>query len=221
MDGNELLAYRAGTGPRTIMLVGGIHTGFESNTVELVERLRDHFRTNTRDILPGVTLLFVPLLNVDGLEFGRQIRGRFNGNEVDLNRNWGCGWSPDAEFANGAVDPGSEPFSEPETRALGSLIERVRPQAVLFYHSAADGVFAGNCGSNTSISEDMARIYGEASGYPYGSDFSAYAVTGSAPAWVDSIGIAAADVELASPEASEFQRNLNAVIALQRWVMGL
>lgn len=216
-----MVAYRAGSGPRTIMLIGGIHAGFESNTIRLVEQLRDYFRLNPDNILSAITLIFVPALNADGVAFGRELRGRFNGNEVDLNRNWGCGWSPEAVFSRGPVDPGSEPFSEPETIALGSLIQRVQPSAVLFYHSAADGVFAGNCESETTISEELAQVYGDATGYPYGSDFSAYAVTGTAPAWVDSTGIPSVDVELASAEATEFDRNLRGVLALQRWIAGL
>jgi hypothetical protein len=36
---------------------------------------------------------------------------------------------------------------------------------------------------------------------------------------VDSIGIPALDVELATADGTEFQRNLNAVLAVQRWLV--
>lgn len=213
-----MVAYRVGTGSQVVMLVGGIHAGFEANTITLVEQLRDHFQQRSSDVLPQITLIFVPVVNVDGQAYGRQLRGRFNANEVDLNRNWGCGWSPEAVFGRGAVDPGSEPFSESETIALGSLIQRVQPAAVLFYHSAANGVFAGNCDAESSVSDDLASVYGTATGYPFGGEFSSYAVTGTAPAWVDSTGIPALDVELATADGTEFQRNLNGVMAVQRWL---
>lgn len=198
------------------MLVGGIHAGFETNTVRLMDEMREHFQRTPSDILPGISLLVIPALNPDGLEYGRQLRGRFNDNNVDLNRNWGCGWSPDAEFSGGIVDAGEQPFSEPETRALGSLIQQVQPATVLFYHSAARGVFAGRC---IGISDELAQVYGEATGYPYGEAFGAYNVTGTAPSWVDGLGIPAVDVELATADQTELIRNLRGVLAVQAWVL--
>lgn len=217
-QGRDLIAYRFGTGAKTLMLIGGIHMGFEANTVQTVEGLKNHFASHPRDILPDVTLIFVPMLNPDGGEYGRQLRGRFNGNNVDLNRNWGCDWSAQAVFRETTVNAGSQAFSESETQALGSLIQRIEPAAVLFYHAAANGVFAGHC-NDTSVSQEMAMIYGIASGYPYGAGFGDYEITGSAAQWLDSIGIRAADIELASAELPEIDRNLRAVLALQQWLV--
>jgi hypothetical protein len=90
----------------------------------------------------------------------------------------------------------------------------------MFYHAAANGVFAGACDESRNVSSDLAALYGQASGYPYGESFSAYAVTGTAPAWVDSIGIPALDVELATADTTEFNRNLQAILAVQSWVLG-
>jgi len=219
VEGRDLLAYRLGTGSRTLLLVGGIHAGFEANTIRLVEELYSHFSSTPGDIRPGISLLLVPSLNPDGVRYGRELRGRFNANNVDLNRNWACGWSTEAEFGGGLVDAGAQPFSEPETLALGALIQQVQPVAVLFYHSAARGVFAGDC--ERGISAEMAAVYGEASGYPYGEAFEKYRVSGSAPAWVDSQGIPAADVELASADLTELVRNLRAIMALQDWALRL
>lgn len=201
-----------------LVLVGGVHAGFESNTIELVEALRAHFASNPADILEGVTLLFVPVLNPDGQARGRILEGRFNANGVDLNRNWGCGWSPQAEWRLGPVNPGAAPFSEPETQALGALIEQTMPSAVLLYHGAANGVYAGDCGGD-GASFALAAVYGEASGYPYGAPFSEYNLTGTIPNWLESRGIAAVDVELATSEGIEFARNLRGVLAVQRWVV--
>jgi hypothetical protein len=218
VNGADLLAYRQGTGDNMIMLVGGIHMGYEAITVELVNELRNFFRERPQEILPGITLVFVPAINPDAAAYGEQLRGRFNANNVDLNRNWGCGWSPEAVFQEQEVNPGSEPFSEPETRALGSLIQRVQPDVVLFYHAAANGVYGGNCNPGSTVSDELAEVYGTASRYPFEGDFGAYEVTGSAPAWVDSLGIPALDVELATSESTEFQRNLNGLMAVQRWL---
>jgi hypothetical protein len=88
----DLIAYRFGTGSRVIMLIGGIHAGFEANTVTLMDEFRQYFTVNPEMIDAEVTFVIVPSLNPDGLAVGRTLQGRFNGNNVDLNRNWGCGW---------------------------------------------------------------------------------------------------------------------------------
>ncbi len=210
----NLRAVRIGTGAKTLMLVGGIHAGFEINTIRLMNEVIIHFQSI--GVPDGITLLIVPVLNVDGYTLGESRQGRFNDNFVDLNRNWGCNWSSEAFFREDKVNAGSEAFSEPETQALGALIQQVQPYAVLFYHAAARGVFAGNCGGSTS--QEVARLYGDASGYPYGESFGAYPITGTAPNWVDSLGIASADIELASADSTEFTRNLRALQALIIWL---
>lgn len=218
-----MLAYRLGTGDTLLMLVGGVHGGWEGNTVTLVEELIAHFSANPQDILPGMSLLFVPALNPDGVALGRTVNGRFNSNGVDLNRNWGCDWSPEAVFRDIPVSAGNAAFSEPETVSLAALINDLRPATVLFYHSAANGIFAGDCDTTNTgnISGEMSAVLGAATGYSYGQDFSAYEVSGTESNWVDGLGIPSADVELASTEFTEFERNLRGVMALQCWLLGV
>jgi len=214
--GEPLTAYRYGTGSKIILLVGGIHTGYEANTVRLMRELQEHYTRNAAGILPQISLVMVPVLNADGLPYPQQLRGRFNANNVDLNRNWACGWSASAVFQEQAVDPGESAFSEPESIALGGLIQQIRPQAVIFYHAAANGVFPGNC--EGFVSMPLAATYSAASGYPYSADFGDYAITGSASGWVDSQGIPAIDVELATATETEIVENLQGIDAVQRWI---
>ena len=177
LEGRPLIARRFGEGNTLLMLVGGIHGGYESNTSQLMEEFIIYFETLPETVLPGASLLIIPALNPDGVMKPDTLVGRFNANGVDLNRNWGCNWQETAYFYEQEVYPGAEPFSEPESRALAALINDLRPAVVLFYHSAADGVFAGHCDGNTH-SEEMAAVFGSASGYPYQSDFTKYDVTG-------------------------------------------
>ncbi|NDJ62646.1 MAG: DUF2817 domain-containing protein [Chloroflexi bacterium] len=220
--GRAISGRRFGAGDQALLLVGGMHGGWEANTVALINELIAHFAAAPGAVLPGVSLILIPAANPDGLVLGRQPEGRFNANNVDLNRNWACGWSPEAVWRDQPVDPGPRPFSEPETVALASFIEALRPAAALFYHSAADGIFAGNCRgvAPTADSEMMAAVLGAATGYSFGAPFTAYPVTGTAPSWVDSLGIPAADVELQSWTGTEFERNLRGIMALQRWLIG-
>lgn len=216
-EGRAITARRFGSGPRALLLVGGIHGGWEANTVALLEELIAHFEATPADVLPGLTLVLVPAANPDGLARGREADSRFNANGVDLNRNWGCGWSAQAVWRDQPVNAGERPFSEPETQALAALVRQLQPAAALFYHSAASGVYAGNCDGDHG-SALLAQVVGEATGYSYGQPFSAYRVTGTAPSWVDGQGIPAADVELQTGNDSEFARNLAGVMALQRWL---
>ena len=164
--------------------------------------------------------MVVPAANPDGLLRGQSPEGRFNSHGVDLNRNWGCGWQPAAVWRATPVSPGTGAFSEPETQALAAFITRLQPEAALFYHSKAGGVFAGDCadGPDAVDSAQMSAVYGEASGYDYGQAFSAYPVTGTAASWADSQGIYSADVELETSNLTEFDANLRAVLALLAWM---
>jgi len=71
--------------------------------------------------------------------------GRFNGNGVDLNRNWDCRWSPTGLWGTTEVSGGSAAMSEPETQGLAAFLTQPPMDAVVFWHSAVPGVFAGGC----------------------------------------------------------------------------
>jgi hypothetical protein len=219
VEGRDIIGWRFGTGEQVLMLVAGIHAGFEGNTVRLLNEIILYLQATPAAVLPGISLLIVPVANPDGLVQGRRIEGRFNANGVDLNRNWGCEWSSEAYFQNQLVNAGSAPFSEPESASLAALIQQMRPRAVIFYHSAADGIFAGNCEVDHG-SLALAAVIGQASGYSYGEPFTAYRVTGTAASWVDGLGIPAVDLELRTTRETEFDRNLRGLQAVQCWIMG-
>lgn len=214
VEGRDLWAWQFGEGPRTIVLVGGMHGGFEGNTVVLSEELVSYFRLHPAEVLPGIRLVIIPSSNPDGLLRGSGLEGRFNANGVDLNRNWGCDWEPTAMLQDIEVDPGPRAFSEPESLALRAFFIAEPPDAVLFYHSAAGGVFLGECGD-----EPAARWLGdlleESTGYPHQASFDFYVVSGDASNWLAERGIPAAVIELYSRDDTEFEINLAGVMALQ------
>lgn len=219
--GYPIIAQQFGDGPMPVLLIGGIHGGWEMNTVLLMNEVSAHFDAHPEDIAPNLSLYVIPAANPDGLRHGRRRAGRFNANSVDLNRNWGCNWSDEAYWGSREVDPGPKPFSEPETRALRDFIVALQPAAVVWYHSAAGGVFAGRCREDDNGSARLAQVYGEGADYPADAPFSAYAVSGTASDWIDGQGIPSMEVELYSWREIEWEHNLAGIMALQCHFAGL
>lgn len=134
VDGIPLTVHLPESGSAEVVVLAAIHGDEPETTVAVSEALR---------CLPAGELQAAVILcgNPDGM-----VRGtRGNARGVDLNRNFPTSnWRPDPVFyksrANDARDisltPGPEPASEPETRALLSLIERLKPRAVVSLHSA-------------------------------------------------------------------------------------
>lgn len=134
VDGLPITVYLPDSGTAEIVILAAIHGDEPETTVAVSEALR---------CLPSGDLQAAVILcgNPDGM-----VRGtRGNARGVDLNRNFPTSnWRPEPVFyksrANDARDialsPGPEAASEPETRALISLIARLKPRAVVSLHSA-------------------------------------------------------------------------------------
>lgn len=222
--------YRFGGGHRHITLIGGIHGGYEWNTILLAYAMIDHFSDTPRDVPDSLTLHIIPCANPDGLAavIGRSGRfstkdipkntesGRVNGKGVDLNRNWDCRWDSAAVWRKKKVSGGSVPFSETETSLLKTFLLLLRPHCVVSWHSQYPGVFPGKCGSDDEISLPLAKMYSKASGYPYKINFEDYPVTGDASNWLSGQGIPAIHVELTNHHQIEFRRNLETVLVIMK-----
>lgn len=227
-QGRAIEAYTVGDGPIRVLFVGGIHGGYEWNTVQLAYQFIDSVAPQPKLLPHQFTLTIIPVANPDGLarvvgKTGRftpddvsqeTVPGRFNGNDVDLNRNWDCHWSPTARWRDVAVSGGDEPFSEPETRVLRDYILATDPTVVVFWHSAAPGVFAAGCDEPFAPSLAMARAYADGAGYPFAPVFNAYLVTGDAGDWLSRQGISSITVELNNRRDTDWEQNLAGVRAL-------
>lgn len=226
--GLPIIAHRFGDGVQHIVIVGGIHGGYEWNTILLAYRAIDYFKTYFAALPETVTLTIIPSANPDGQELvtgkvgsfsladlaADTIPGRFNANNVDLNRNWDCQWAPSAIWRGNEVSGGPAPFSEPETVVLRDYLLQQHPEAVIFLHSAANGVFASGCPETHQPSMELAQIYGEAAGYPVYERFSAYDVTGDAGDWLTKQDITAISVELINHQDLDLEKNLAGMLAV-------
>jgi hypothetical protein len=218
-----------------VVVVGGIHGGYEWNSVLLAYRFLAYFGSYPEAVPENVRLHIIPTGNPDGIAAvtgqvgpfaatsisGDTTIGRANGNGVDLNRNWGCDWSAEALWREVPVSGGTEPFSEPETRALRDYFSQAGIEVVIWLHSAAGQVIPAGCEDVTHRPSEVAAVlYGEAAGYPIGA-FTAYPISGDAGNWLAQQDIASFTVELSDHQNVEQDRNLRGLLSLLLGIEGL
>lgn len=233
VEGRPITAHTFGTGETNVLLVGGIHGGYEWNSSVLAYEMIDHFTSDPRQIPENITVHIIPNLNPDGLFLATGLEGKFaarditdysmhtagtgrmNANGVDLNRNFDCNWSPESSWRSQPVSGGTTVFSEPEAIALRDYVAAHPPAAAVFWHSMADNVYGSSCdGTLAPATETLVNTYALASGYGAVPLFTAYPVTGAAEDWLASRGVPAVTVELGSRTDSEWNKNLAGTLAI-------
>lgn len=215
-----------------LVFVGGVHGGYEWNSVLLAYEFMDYLEENPTAVPDTVKVTIIPSLNPDGVYtvIGKEGRfsiidipmakgpvgaGRFNVNNVDLNRNFDCKWKPTGMWRGNVVSAGTAAFSEPEAKALRDFVLENDPTAVIFWHSQANAVYASECEAGVlPVTRDIMKAYSNATGYAGVETFDAYEVTGDAEGWLASINIPAITVELQTHETVEWERNLRGINAL-------
>ncbi len=216
--GRPLHAYRLGTGPSVHAIIGAIHGGYEWSTAVLVSKTLEYLQDNPGLIPDTVTLYIIPCANPDGYVTGfGTLKGRMNGNGVDLNRNWDYQWQPTATHGTRPVDTGTGPFSEPETAALRDLILGQNVEAAIFYHNSLSRIFYG-AEPHNSATYELALAVSEATGYPVAANIPGQITTGDAIDWMSAVkGLAGIEIELTTPDDIEWERNLRGLIAFLEW----
>jgi hypothetical protein len=232
VDGNDIKAYRFGTGEKEILFIAGIHGGYSWNTVLLAQQMMDHLKQNPALVPENVKVTIIPVLNPDGLKkvvgttgvftkanvptaSGATVAGRFNANQVDLNRNFDCDWQSSGMWQNKKVSGGTGAFSEPETMALKNYVDNNNPTAVVAFYSAAGGVFASSCHNGVSTeTSSILKKYADASGYKAYADFDFYEITGDMVNWLAKEGVPAISVLLTNHTDTDWAKNLAGIKAL-------
>ncbi len=237
VEGRSIEAHTYGSGPNEIVFVGGIHGGYEWNTVLLAYRLMDYFDVNRAIIPAHLKVTIIPTLNPDGYfkitgttdrfvnlatipDVMGTAPGRFNAHGVDLNRNFDCNWQAKGVWQNKKVSAGTAAFSEPETAGFRDWVTARMPRVVIFAHSASNGVFGAGCNAPIAAStRAFMSAYSTASGYPMNDTFSQYVVTGDASDWLSTVGIPSIGVELKTHETVEFEQNLAGLEAVIKTIL--
>lgn len=137
------------TATRSILVVGCIH-GTERAGEAVTRALR---RTTPPE---GTNWWVVDRFNPDGCDPATQTRQNANG--VDLNRNSPWNWGTD-DRPGDTYYAGPKALSEPESRAIHDLVERVRPAVTVWFHQHAAMVDTSS-GGDHRIERRYARTVG-------------------------------------------------------------
>jgi len=232
VGGSEIKAYHFGTGEEEILFIGGIHGGYSWNTALLGFEIVDWLKANEAKIPENLTVTVIPVLNPDGLSkvtggTGRfaaadvnkseatRTAGRFNGNNVDLNRNFNCEWQSVGTWQNKDVSGGTAPFSEPESEAINDYVNGNKPTAVVTWYSAAGGVYSSECKAGVLPETiELTNLFAKASGYKAFEEFDYYEITGDMVNWFAGQGVPAISVLLTNHTDTELNKNIAGVEAV-------
>ncbi|MSR79002.1 MAG: hypothetical protein EXS59_02545 [Candidatus Taylorbacteria bacterium] len=235
IEGRDIVAYHYGAGTKEILFVGGIHGGYSWNTAKVAYETMDYLKENSGVIPKDVKVTVIPVLNPDGLfkvvsttenfkstdvnaSQAVQTAGRFNSNNVDINRNFDCSWQASAKWQSKTVSGGSAVFSEPESQAIKTYVEASKPTAVVAWYSSAGGVYSSSCDSGVSLETNaITNLYSKASGYPAYESFNVYETTGDMVNWLAKNNIPAISVLLTNHTDTEWVKNQKGIEALLKY----
>jgi protein MpaA len=140
--------------PRPPAVIFGALHGDEPVTAIQAQRLIEDLLERP----PGRQAWIIPAVNIDGLLAG----SKNNARDVDLNRNFASSnWIAEHR---GGYNPGATAESEPESRALAELIDRIGAERLIALH-ATYRVMNWD-GRGRELAEEMGRL----SGYPASGD---------------------------------------------------
>lgn len=218
--GRPLEIYRFGKGTIERLIVAGIHGGSEWNTVDLALELITYLQDHPQTVPDNITLYILPNINPDGYARAHGTEGRTNENGVDLNRNWPYLWQSTWDTSGCwsllPVSAGAYPTSEPETLALLRFILHHEIDALISYHSAALGIFAGGVPDYTP-SMRLAEAVAAVATYQYPPYDTGCSFTGNLTDWAAAQGIASLDIELSNHVDLDLEQNLKILHVFLNW----
>lgn len=221
----KIQCYKIGNGPVEILYAFGIH-GNEVGTVKLAHHFLNWAQSNQFK-LNKYSLYVIPCLNPDGyglaqekpdyLKGGRI--GRFNANNVDLNRNFDTPsfkqksiWSFGQNYTeNIEVFCGNHGNSEPEIIALTKLIKNKKIPILFMFHNADKDVM----GNKNKLSVKLTAIYSQKTGFRHvkEEEWKVLKQTGTAKEWCDLHNIAYIEVEGSTRWGSDWKKQNKAIEA--------
>ncbi len=204
----EIGCYKIGNGLQKIIFISAIH-GNEVGTVKLAHQLINWLTTENKGFKEKFTIFIIPCLNPDGYNLAKEHPdyfkggriGRFNTNNVDLNRNFETPnfktesvWSFGKNYTEKEkVFCGNKPNSEPEIKALTDFIIKQGIKVFFIFHNAGKDVM----GNNIPLSQELVKIYGKETSFRIVKDgeWQEMSQTGTAKEWCELNNIVYIEVE--------------------------
>lgn len=214
----EIFVYPGGNGKNNILFICALH-GNEIGTAKLGSRLINYLANSK---LPAKCFV-IQVANPDG--FAKAIKnpdyknggtiGRFNANNVDLNRNfptksfqtksiWHFGKS-EIEVYCGKIGG-----SEPEIQTIIDFIKKNKINLVFSFHNAGQNIIA----SDDLRASKIAKIFAQKSGYKLltQDDWKKYSQTGTFKEWCEENNISFLEIESSNRYQSDWKKIKAAVL---------
>lgn len=214
-EGRPLLAYYFGTAGVTTLYVGGIH-GNEPSSKYILDDWMGELEANPNQMPKNRQIVVVPSINPDGI--ARNTRNNAKG--VNLNRNFPTdNWRRHIDDTDGyrKNGGGSKPLSEPEAKALASLVQRLRPRLMMSYHAVGSVVIGDKGGYSEAYAARYASMVGYRNATGQSSSVFDYSITGSFEDWAyQKVGVSNMVIELGSYTYRNFPHHREAFWAMLR-----
>lgn len=215
VQGRPIVALKVSSDPlkhtfKPIVRICGAHHGNEVGASETVimftKHLLDNYATDARlkKLIKEREIWLIPMVNPDGVAK----RSRYNANRKDLNRNYGY------HFGR-SYKAGSNPYSEPETRAIRDQAADTPFALSLSFHCSGDIVnylwnYTKVRAPDQKLILELANGYASSNGYEVTEGADWYQTNGDTDDWAyGCTGVIDTTIEVANPSFSGMSRVFN------------
>ncbi len=185
LEDRDIFCIRVGDGERSAVFAASFH-GLEYLTAPALLSFVHNF-VQMQQYHQKITAYFVPMVNPDGVEIAIHginpqlayhrdiIRNvgicefskvwQANASGVDINHNFNADWKSICNAPAPTKYGGAYPESEPETRAVASLLRRIEPELFVAFHSQGKEIYYDFNGMESKLARTNAGEVAKLAGY--------------------------------------------------------
>ena len=185
MENRDIFAIEIGCGEKCAVMAAAFH-GLEYLTAAALMRFVHDFR-QMKHYHQKIRIIFVPMVNPDGVEIALhginpQLKyhkdivnhvgiteftkvWQANASGVDINHNFNADWKSVCKAPSPTKYGGEFPESEPETRAVVSLLRKIEPELFIAFHSQGKEIYYDFNGMESELARTNATEIARLAGY--------------------------------------------------------